>query len=85
MQYSKCKCGKAERWCSGYPIHPCEGCEDCGTTLSFGPNGHKPLQSHKWQEIKEVRVIDGVEKVERHYWNCSVCDYHKPFEDGVKP
>ena len=60
MQYSRCKCGKAERWCSGYPIHPCEGCEDCGTTLSFGPENHKPLQPHKWQEIKEIRIVGGI-------------------------
>ena len=48
MQYSKCKCGAAERWCSGEPIRDCEGCSKCNTTLSFDPSGHRVLKPHNF-------------------------------------
>ena len=43
MQYSRCKCGKVERWCSGYPIKDTDGCTDCGTTLATHPYEHREL------------------------------------------
>lgn len=49
MQYSRCKCGKCERWDSGEAVHPCEGCEACGTTFAQGPDGHLPLEPHEWE------------------------------------
>jgi len=73
MQYAKCKCGKRERWDSGYPIYPCQGCEDCQTTLARGPSGHLPLVPHKMQRHEEKRIIDGKEKYSRIWDGCSVC------------
>lgn len=77
MQYSRCKCGTAERWCSGYPIHDCEGCEICGTTLAFGASTHKPLQPHTWQKIEDVKVVDGVEEKRTVHEQCKVCGARK--------
>lgn len=48
MRYERCKCGKATRFGSGMTYHGCEGCESCQTTFSGSPEGHKPLQPHKW-------------------------------------
>lgn len=75
MQYFKCRCGNAERWCSGYPVHPCEGCEECGTTLASGPNGHEQLQPYKWQLVEDVTRVDGVEIRRNAYYRCMVCEH----------
>lgn len=29
-------------------VWDCQGCEECGTTYSGHPDGHKPLQPHEW-------------------------------------
>lgn len=29
------------------PIHPCQGCHECGTTMAYGPKYHKDIQPHK--------------------------------------
>lgn len=48
MQYKKCQCGACERWDTGEIVHPCQGCEKCGTTYAGSPSGHKPLEPHVW-------------------------------------
>jgi len=46
MQYMKCKCGKSECWTSmGHPS--CDVCEDCGSTLGYGPNSHPEQTPHE--------------------------------------
>jgi len=49
MNYLRCKCGKAEYWESGMPPQPCQGCDECGTTYAYSPNGHKGLVAHDWR------------------------------------
>lgn len=53
MQYKQCKCGKAQRWDSGYGVQPCEGCEECQTTFAGHPEGHQPLQPHTFEVYYE--------------------------------
>lgn len=48
MNYSRCKCGKAEYWDSGLPPKPCQGCEECGTTYARRAEDHKPIEPHDW-------------------------------------
>lgn len=50
MKYMRCKCGKAESWNSGMPSKDCQGCRECGTTFSSGPDGHKPIVPHEPQK-----------------------------------
>ena len=38
-----------ERWCSGFPINPCQVCKKCGSTLSFSPNNHKEPEPHDYE------------------------------------
>lgn len=49
MIYYRCKCGKNEYFGSGMVPHDCEGCDECGTTLSTHPEGHKPRAPHEWE------------------------------------
>lgn len=49
MNYRRCKCGKCESWESGMAPADCSGCEECGTTFSGHPDGHKPLIPHDWR------------------------------------
>lgn len=73
MQYARCQCGKVERWDSGYPIFPCQGCTDCQTTLARSQSGHSPLAPHKLQRHEEKRTVDG-KGVSSRIWDvCSVC------------
>lgn len=51
MQYYQCKCGKSAAWNTGERIYDCEGCDECQTTYAQSPNGHKPLQPHKFDKI----------------------------------
>lgn len=49
MQYKRCKCGACERWDTGEAVHPCQGCDKCGTTYAGSPENHKPLEPHDWE------------------------------------
>lgn len=49
MQYRRCKCGKAERWDSGWAVRECEGCGECQTTYAQRAEDHKPLQPHDYE------------------------------------
>lgn len=50
MQYKRCKCGKSERWDSGYSVKPCEGCDECQTTYAQRAEDHQPLQPHVYAD-----------------------------------
>jgi len=47
MQYWRCQCGKKELFESGMRPQDCQGCDECGTTLSQSPGGHKPREPHQ--------------------------------------
>jgi len=46
MNYWRCKCGKSEKWESGMPPRPCEGCDECGTTFATHATGHMMRAPH---------------------------------------
>lgn len=48
MRYARCKCGKCESWSSGMPEVKCQGCDECGTTLSGYPTEHKTPEPHNF-------------------------------------
>lgn len=68
MQYKRCKCGKCERWDTGEHVHDCQGCDQCQTTFSGGPEGHKELQPHVFD-----RVLFN-QQTGRPYRMCSRCN-----------
>jgi hypothetical protein len=57
MQYMKCKCGKSECWTSmGHPS--CDVCEDCGSTLGYGPNSHPEQTPHEpYAELERGKIV----------------------------
>lgn len=67
MQYMRCQCGKSEYFHSGMHPKDCQGCDECGTTLGYGPSDHKPRVPHKW----ETRYNTKTGKPERLV--CSAC------------
>lgn len=77
MKYAMCKCGELAMWHSGYPIHPCQGCEECQTTLAEYPDDHRPLQPHQWQVVEETKTVDGVVVKHVKYEHCAVCERNR--------
>lgn len=74
MRYLRCKCGKNESWSSmGSPL--CRGCDECGTTLSQSPEGHKTPVPHQW--TKEFNQSTG----ERENDVCMNCFEKRPASD----
>ena len=57
MKYYRCKCGKSESWGS-LPPRPCEGCEECNTTLASHPDYHRSPDDHTFVETK-VKIDGG--------------------------
>lgn len=73
MKYYRCKCGKAEMWGSDGP-RPCQGCDECHTTLAGHPDDHKEPIPHDW--TTETTLRDGKVVHERTY--CKRCMTRKP-------
>lgn len=64
----RCKCGKITAW-SSMGVQPCQGCEDCKTTLASHPDQHKPLEPHEEQII--YNQLTG----KPDYIRCKRCGY----------
>ena len=47
MQYYRCKCGLRRMFGSDTP-RPCEGCDQCNTTLEQDPDHHTTPEPHQW-------------------------------------
>lgn len=60
MRSERCKCGKATRFGSAMTYHPCEGCDECKTTFSVSPDGHRDLVPHEWVAIYDERTREFV-------------------------
>jgi hypothetical protein len=65
MRYYRCKCGKSVLWTTD-GVRDCEGCEECNTTYSGGPNGHSELKPHTWKIMYN-------QNTGKPYKICSVC------------
>jgi len=66
MQYYRCKCGKREFWGSGMVPAPCDGCDECGTTLTQNLDNHETPRAH--QLIRRYKEETG-----EPYWRCELC------------
>ncbi len=62
----RCKCGKVTGW-STDGMHPCQGCNECNTTLATHPDEHKPLKPH------EERIIYNRSTGKPDYIICKRC------------
>ena len=73
MRYMRCQCGERQCWTSmGHPS--CDVCEQCGSTLAEGPNGHVEQTPHEfYAEIRQGRVET----------RCIRCDKDGPFEQAT--
>ncbi len=49
MQFWRCECGKCEKYESGMPPQPCEGCDECGTAFAQRPGDHVQKIGHDWK------------------------------------
>ena len=76
MKYRRCKCGKLTSWGSMGP-QPCEGCEECNTTLALAPDMHKAPIPHEW----ETETVSRDGKVVREETYCKRCHTKKPKDD----
>lgn len=66
MIYMRCKCGKTESFNSGMMPQDCEGCDECGTTFSTNPDGHKERAPHDWKTMYD-------EHTGKPYRRCKKC------------
>ena len=48
--------------------HDCQGCEKCGTTFSSHPEGHRPLQPHKYKIMYD-------DHTGKPYKRCDLCGH----------
>ena len=46
MKFHQCKCGKRQYFESGMLPQPCQGCDECNTTLTTRPDRHKTPEPH---------------------------------------
>ena len=56
MIYRRCKCGKCESWESGMPPAPCQGCEECRTTMETSPGLHRTPLPHSLKAQFDVNT-----------------------------
>ena len=68
MKHYRCECGKVRFFGSDSP-QPCQGCDDCGTTLAQSPTMHKERIPHHYTTEEMFR--DGVKIKTRVY--CTRC------------
>jgi len=47
MLYYRCKCGNSTAWGS-MPPDRCATCDDCGSDLALGPDGHRDPTPHEF-------------------------------------
>lgn len=81
MQYYRCRCGKRTYHESGMPPRECQGCEKCQTTFAQHPDGHDPLQTHDWGEVR----VEGPESAPTRWQQCKRCYARKklPADDVI--
>ena len=67
MLFARCRCGKRHHWDSGMPPVPCQICKNCGSTLSYSPNGHVNSVPHEY-EWRYNRYTG-----KKEYMECTLC------------
>lgn len=77
MQYMRCKCGNRQCWTT-MGASSCEVCEECGSTLGYGPNSHPEKTPHRVHaeirggkvearclNCRQVRPVEEAENIEQ--------------------
>jgi len=77
MQFYRCKCGKARFWGSGEVPADCEGCDECGTTLTQHPEDHRTPIPHDWMTLYH-------QSTRLPYQVCRRCHTRKNSEQEVR-
>ena len=74
MRTLRCQCGKAVAYTS-MSFRDCQGCEECKTTYSGHPGGHRELQLHDYQPWYDPHTGEQVGE------ECARCGNYKPLAD----
>ena len=59
----------------------CQGCEKCGTGYASGPDSHKPIEPHDFNDRKIIE--DGVEEDDSYCKRCFKFRRHLKKEQDV--
>lgn len=68
MQYYRCRCGKMES-IGSMPPSPCQGCEQCNTSLETHPDNHKAPAKHDFRQ-QPVETDEGTKQISRCRFCC---------------